>query len=379
VLVVTRNLPPLRGGMERLNFHVLKELASAFEVQVCCPRECIADLPEGIVANAVPLRPLWRFVASSAVAAVSAARRFRPHLVLAGSGLTAPMAGLAARAAASRSAAYLHGLDIVADSRVYRRMWVPWFGRLAVVLVNSRHTAALATQAGVAPHRINILHPGVELPTGDFRRGEEFRQAFGLADRPILLSVGRLTARKGLTEFVENAMPALVRAEPRLVLVVIGAEALNSIKSDAQSQLARIQAAIQRLGLADHVRLLGTQDDATVQGAFFAARALVFPLIELPGDTEGFGMVAVEAAAHGIPTVAFALGGVTDSVEDGVSGKLVKAGDYAAFIQALQSTFSDFNSAAARERCRAFAGRFQWQAFGERLRQLVHNVIAASA
>jgi len=380
VLVITRNLPPLRGGMERLNFHLLRELAASFEVRVCCPQECLPELPDGIAATAVPLKPLSRFVASSTVAAVSCARRFRPQLVLAGSGLTAPMARIAARVAGAKSAAYLHGLDIVADHWAYRSLWVPWFRGLDAVFVNSRHTAELALRAGVSAPTINIAHPGVELPPWEAHRGTGFRQDFGLGDRPLLLSVGRLTARKGLAEFVENAMPALVSAEPRLVLVVIGAEAANSIKVDAHSQMARIQAAVQRLGLGDHVRLLGAQDDGTVRAAFFSARALVFPLIDLPGDTEGFGMVAVEAAAHGLATVAFAVGGVTDSVADPVSGKLVSAGDYPTMIRKLSGILRGApETEQIRLARRDFAAGFEWPRFGERIRSVCHALLEGGA
>jgi phosphatidylinositol alpha-1,6-mannosyltransferase len=376
VLVVTRNLPPLRGGMERLNLHMLQELSSAFEVQVCCPQDSVPGLPQGIAATGVPLRPLSRFVVSSAFAAVAAARRFRPQLVLAGSGLTAPMVRIAARACGARSAAYLHGLDIVADHRAYRGLWRPWFRGLDAVLVNSRHTAGLAAQAGVAPRRISIVHPGVELPPWETQRGDEFLREFALEGRPILLSVGRLTARKGLVEFIQRAMPALVAAEPRLALAVIGAEASDSIKSDGQSQLGRIQSAVQQLGLEDQVRLLGPRDDLTVRGALFAARALVFPLIELPGDTEGFGMVAVEAAAHGVPTVAFAVGGATDSVADPVSGSLIAAADYPAMIGRLRAILAaPAEPEEARLRRRAFAAGFEWPRFGERVRSVCEALL----
>ena len=54
---------------------------------------------------------------------------------------------------------------------------------------------------------------------------------------------------------------------------------------------------------------LARVDDQRLSDAYFAADVMVFPVLDLPGDVEGFGMVAVEAAAHGLPTVAFAVGG----------------------------------------------------------------------
>ena len=85
ILHVTRNLPPLVGGMERLNWHIADELSHHAEVHVIGPAGAAAHKPAGVTLQEVPLRPLWRFLLVSAFAAVRAARRQRPHLVLAGS------------------------------------------------------------------------------------------------------------------------------------------------------------------------------------------------------------------------------------------------------------------------------------------------------
>src|SRR3546814_16851853 len=68
--------------------------------------------------------------------------------------------------------------------------------------------------------------------------------------------------------------------------------------------------------------------DALLSVVYKAASAHIFPVREIPGDPEGFGMVAVEAAAHGVPTIAFATGGIVDAVAEGdrksvVEGKSV--------------------------------------------------------
>src|SRR3546814_12287140 len=77
---------------------------------------------------------------------------------------------------------------------------------------------------------------------------------------------------------------------------------------------------------------LGTiTDDALLSVVYKAASAHIFPVREIPGDPEGFGMVAVEAAAHGVPTIAFATGGIVDAVAEGESGRLIRTGDYGAF------------------------------------------------
>lgn len=356
--------------MERLNYHLLQELAQTCEVSVCCPNECIAAVPASVEASGVPLRPLSRFIIAGAARSIRLARRFSPHLVLAGSGLTAPLARVAAASVRAKSAAYLHGLDIVAEHAVYRKFWVPQFRALDLVIVNSRHTAALARRADVPAARISIVNPGTNLPAWEPSKALEFRQRLGLGDRPVLLSIGRLTSRKGLVEFIERVMPALVAAVPGIFLVVIGGEAIHSIKADPLSQRNRIGDAIERLGLHKHFHLMGEQDDATVSAAFFSSSALIFPVLDLPGDSEGFGMVAVEAAAHGVPTVAFAVGGVVDAVSDPESGSLVQSGDYPGMTAKLIELCRSADHEDAKMRRREFAAKFEWSRFGERIRAL---------
>lgn len=376
LLFITRNLPPLLGGMERLNQHLLAELARGFEVEVCGPSASRGAVPPQAAFRGAPLRPLPAFLAASAFNTLAAAARRKPDLVLAGSGLTAPLALSAARLRGARAAAYLHGLDIAADHGLYQRLWVRRFRRLDLVLVNSRSTAALAERAGIAPDRIRVLHPGVQMPPWQPALGLDFRRRFELGTRPLLLSVGRLTQRKGLAEFIREAMPALAARSPEVYLAVIGDEAANALKGGAAGQRERLAGLVRELGLERNVGLLGPQDDAMLRSAFFAARALVFPVLDLPGDTEGFGMVAVEAAAHGLPTVAFAVGGVSDAVSDPQSGTLLPPGDYAAMVHRLGELLrGDEPPEDARLRRREFAARFEWSLFGEQLRRHCREAI----
>jgi phosphatidyl-myo-inositol dimannoside synthase len=81
-------------------------------------------------------------------------------------------------------------------------------------------------------------------------------------------------------------------------------------------------------------------------------------------DIEGFGMVAVEAAAHGLPTVAFSVGGVPDAVSDGCCGKLIRPNDNISFAQAVIELIKEGASPKPTDECRKFAELFQWNEFG---------------
>lgn len=367
VLFVSRNFPPLTGGMERLNQHAFKALCTNCSVAVCGPQGAGQYLPEGTMCKEVPLAPLSRFLIACQWESLRLARRFEPHVVYSGSGLTAPAALVAARVSGARTICFLHGLDIVADHPLYRNIFLPAIRRLDRILVNSHHTASLAESAGVRPGRIEIIHPGVEMPDWLDRltARQRFRDRYGLGSKPVLLAAGRLTQRKGLAEFIRHALPAIRSELPDVQLLVIGSEPSNALKHNGGVR-ADIVAAIGETGMEENVSLLGLIDDASLSDAYFAADAMVFPVLDLPGDVEGFGMVAVESAAHGLPTVAFKVGGVADAVADSESGWLIPSGEYAGMIKSILDLLKLNGEFVWADSCRRHAERFTWRIFGQK-------------
>lgn len=364
ILIITRNLPPLVGGMERLNWHMADELAKYAKVKVIGPQGSAAIKPDDVSISEAPLKPLPLFLLVAFVKALWLALRFKPDVVLAGSGLTAPLAWLASKICRARSAAYLHGFDITVQSKAYQRLWVPIFKKIDVIIVNSTPTKQLAFAAGVPEAKMNIVYPGVSLP--DKPQPEEsiaaLKQQHGLEHKKILLSVGRLTTRKGLKEFVEQALPSIVQAKPDAVLVVVGEAPKNSLGAGIQT-VESIQTQAQQSGVADNIKFLGViTDPIQLATVYEAADVHVFPVRHIPGDPEGFGMVAIEAAAHGLPTAAFATGGIVDAVKHGESGYLAEKNDYAELAaQTVQLLRQPLQQNSIRE----FAQRFAWPGFGE--------------
>lgn len=363
VLLVTRNMPPLWGGMEQLNWHMVDELSRTGLVSVVAPNGSRRAIPPIVDVSEVALRPLPRFLLAALVKTISVALRWRPDVVLAGSGLTAPIAWLAARVSHAKCVAYVHGLDVAVASTVYRKLWIPSLRRMDAVIANSHATAQLAQQAGVEPARIKVVHPGVAVPD---RHADEAallrqREENKWVGRPLLLSVGRLTNRKGLREFVVEVLPSIVSRSPNVLLVVVGGAPTHSLHAQVQT-VESIQAAAAKAGVAGNVQFLGVVTDRDRLAAIYqAADVHIFPVRDIPNDPEGFGMVAIEAAAYGLPTVAYATGGIVDAVAEGVSGYLLPTGDGVGFADAVLRLLSH---PLPRENIRMFAEKFDWSHFG---------------
>ena len=329
ILVVSRNFPPLTGGMERLVHRSTIALAEEHTLVLIGPRGAGRFVPPGVRVIECPSGAIGFLIVAS-IRGFWHCLKNRYDCVFGGSGLVAPVVAVLARTCGAKSGLFVHGLDLVAASRVYQSVFVPFIRGTDFLIANSTNTRNIAADKGCNPTRIHVLHPGTDVPDTDrLPSADDVRKRLGLAAGRIVLSAGRIIPRKGLLPFIEHAWPTIVKQVPDCALVIVGDAADQAV--DRKASAGTLAGAIASTELGDTIQHLGRVDDATLWACYGAADVLVFPLIDVAGDVEGFGMVSIEAAASGTPTVAFATGGVVDAVAEGTSGRLVEPGNYAAF------------------------------------------------
>ena len=272
-------------------------------------------------------------------------------------------------AAAGRPyALFAHGLDVIEP--LYGTI-APWregdYRHAARVVSCSTGTAEMAVQRlGLDATRMRVVHPGIDMH-GYAGPGEDtvesLRAALGVEGAPIALSVGRLVRRKGF-DVALRAFAAYCAG---------GGTARYIVAGDGPERGA-LEALANELGVRQHVRFLGAVDEATKRALYALCDVFVMPNTLLNNlDWEGFGIVFLEAARAGKPSLGGNNGGVPDAVADGVTGLLVDPGDARAVSAALTSLLSDEAlrsrlGAAARERA---AARFDWSAVGEQFRAVL--------
>ncbi|CAN5164583.1 glycosyltransferase family 4 protein [soil metagenome] len=199
------------------------------------------------------------------------------------------------------------------------------------VIANSAFTAAhLIAAHGTNPARVVTIPRGMDLHRFDpaaipDERVERLRLRFGLNRipvRPSALLAGRLTRWKGQALAIE-ALAKAVAMDSDLVLVLAGDD---QGRKDYRKELKLLA---EQLGVAERVRIAGHVDD--MPAAYLACDFALAPSL----DPEAFGRTAAEPQAMGRPVLAAAHGGSRETVEDGVSGRLIEAGDVEAWAQAL--------------------------------------------
>jgi D-inositol-3-phosphate glycosyltransferase len=131
---------------------------------------------------------------------------------------------------------------------------------------------------------------------------------------------------------------------------------------------------IDALGLSDHVRFVPPQGHEMLSTYYRAADVCV-----VPSRSESFGLVALEAAACGIPVVAAAVGGLTTLVDHGRTGYLVENRDAAAYAGHIADILRDREVTAAMSGAAARRARhYTWSVAAARLRRLYADLTARS-
>ena len=206
---------------------------------------------------------------------------------------------------------------------------------------------------GVPRSRMTVVPPGVDqegfAPEGPV--------ATRHPDRPRVLSVGRLIERKGFQDLVRA-----MRIVPEAECVVVGAPAAGSLDADPFAE--RLRRLADSCGVADRVRLVGPVPRAELASWYRSA-----DLVVAAPWYEPFARTSLEAMACGVPVVGTAVGGLADTVVDGLTGDLVPPRDPRALGTAVRRLLREpvrrFSYAsAALDRVR---NMYSWQRAADRL------------
>lgn len=368
-LIVTNDFPPRTGGIESFVLAMARRMPPD-RVLVHTARQrgdaaFDATLPFPVVRD-----PSRLMVPTPAIGARAARIARSEGCDRVWFGAAAPLGLLAGRlraAGVERLVATTHGHEVWWASVPATRPLLRRIGEGCDVVTHlgeycrSRIAPALSPAARA---RMVRLTPGVDDAAFHPGSGEEVRRELGLADRPVLVCVSRMVARKG-QDMLVRAMPQIRRRVPGVCLLLVGDGPHRS----------RVQRLVDELDLRDDVVLTGRVPWALTPAYYDAGDVFCMPSRTRRGglEPEALGICYLEAAATGLPVVAGASGGAPDAVLDGENGFVVDGRDVDAIASRCGQLLTDRDLARRfGERGRAWvAHAWRWDDLAVRLQRLL--------
>lgn len=292
--------------------------------------------------------------------------RLKPDLIFALHPNLAPVvAAMKLAAPASRTLIFCHGIEVWTPLPFIRRTSLR---RVDLILAPSADTARrLETQQGVPAEKIHrlawSLGPEFNGSAASASAGGSLPEAF--PHGRVILTVGRWDAReayKGMDHLI-SVMPGLMEMVPDLHLVAVG----------SGTDVPRLKRLAAESGVTGRIHFLSSLTHEQLAAAYDACAVFA-----LPSRGEGFGLVFLEAMAHGKPVIGGAHGGTPDVIDEGVTGYLVEYGNLAQLSDRLQRLLTDEASRCCMgARALEKVGRdFTFDRFSRNLEQAVGSLLA---
>jgi len=201
----------------------------------------------------------------------------------------------------------IHGEEVHLSKRYHLLFALRWLvNNSSKTITNSTATRKFCLEAGLDGDKIEVIPFGVDT---DF-----FRPLDVYKDENIfqILSVGYLIERKGF-EYLIRAMPLVLEKYENARLKIVGTGPLES----------KLKELVYELDLGDEVEIVKNVSDEELLMIYNSSDLFVLPsIVDSQGNTEGLGVVLLEAMACGLPVMGSNVGGILDIIHDGETGIL---------------------------------------------------------
>lgn len=200
------------------------------------------------------------------------------------------------------------------------------------VVLNSRTKAAFERR-GVSSHRLTVVPNGVDVSRFDGvgpAAHDRVQTAYGLGSGAVVLFVGTITPRKGITELMTAAARVAETGHERARFVLVGKDDIEPAYTE------RVRRMVAETGLEERVTFTGFVPDGDLRALYELADVFVLPSFE-----EGSSIAVTEALASGLPIIASRISGIEAQVEHGRHGLLCDPGDTVALADNIERLLAD--------------------------------------
>jgi len=209
----------------------------------------------------------------------------------------------------------IHGAEtpLLKKYNFIRKLTINSLNKASAVTVNSEYTKKEYVKMGVNEEKIVRINPVPNFVKHDVDKKiiHDFRKRFAKDDYKIILFVGRLVERKGVEYLIKSLLEV---KNKNCHLIVAGGGWL----------LTNLQKLTMSLDLEDKVTFFENPSNDELGKLYQASDLFVLPsIVDSMGETEGLGLVILEAMESGLPVITTSVGGINDIVKNEVNGILI--------------------------------------------------------
>lgn len=287
ILFISRKYPPQKGGMENYSKNLFKHLPKHKSKIVLTKSQ----------------KHLWWFSIYAFFKALTLSSKLTSiHL---GDAALAPLGRILKSITKKPFVVTAHGLDITYRNSIYQRLVVSALKQANHIVAVSSHTKKLLIEKEILESKITVIPNGLDseyLEEAKRKRDSNRLEKLNIPQgSTVLLTVGRLVERKGHAWFVKNVLPELPQNA-------------HYICAGNGPEKSRILEAAKDYKTESQVHILENLSNNEIHALYAQTDFFIMPNQQTNDSVEGFGIVAIEAATHGLPVIASSIEGITDAV-----------------------------------------------------------------
>ncbi len=256
----------------------------------------------------------------------------------------------------------VYGEEVHLSKRYHMRFILRWLvNNSSKIITISKATRSFCQKAGLDQDKIEVIPFGVD---PDFFRPLEVYNDENIFQ---ILSVGYLIQRKGF-EYLIRAMPQVLEEHANARLKIVGSGPLET----------ELKELIYELGLGDEVEIVKNISDDELLMVYNSADLFVLPsIVDSQGNTEGLGVVLLEAMACGLPVMGSNVGGIPDIITNNETGILVEEKDLQGISEAMKKLIKDeeLRSILSKNGYNSVKHNFNWKTLAKRYTEVFEDLI----
>lgn len=257
----------------------------------------------------------------------------------------------------------IHGEEVYLSKRYHTLFALKWLVNNSIkTITNSTITKESCIEAGLDKVKLDVIPFGVDT--------EFFKPIKIPKDEKLfqILSVGYLIERKGF-EYLIKAIKEVIKKHDNVRLLIVGSGPLEN----------KLKNLIKELALEGTVSILKNVSDNELLKLYNSSDLFILPsVVDSQGNTEGLGVVLLEAMACGLPVIGSNVGGITDIIKDGLTGLLVEEKDFIGISGSIITLIENENlrEELSNKGHKLVSTKFSWDKVARRYNEIyLHPII----